>query len=117
MRCPLCDATMRPVNRRGVELDVCPECKGIWLDRGELEKLMTVADDEEFEFERRVVTERRRDDDDDDRRRTSDDRERGRSEDDRDRRRSDDDYRRAPARKKKSWFSQMMETVGGEEGD
>ena len=97
---------------------ICPECKGVWLDRGELEKLMTVADEEEFEFERRVVSGRRRDDDDDDdRRRSSDDRERRRYEDDR--RRSDDDeyYRRGSQRKKKSWFSQMMEAVGGEEGD
>ncbi len=113
MRCPLCDATMRAVNRRGVEVDVCPECKGIWLDRGELEKLMAVADDEEDEFERRVTRERPRDearDRDDVRRSSSDDRER--------RRYDDDDYRRAPAQhKKKSWFSQMMETVGGEGAD
>ena len=40
MRCPLCDVSMREVERRGVRIDVCPECRGIWLDRGELEKLL-----------------------------------------------------------------------------
>lgn len=121
MRCPLCDATMRAVNRRGVEVDVCPECKGIWLDRGELEKLMTVADEEEDDFDRRtagkrrVATETRRDDDD--RRRSDDDDDRRRSYDDDDHRRSydDDDHRSGEPKKKKSWFSQMMEAVGGDD--
>ncbi len=40
MRCPLCDVSMREVERRGVRIDVCPECRGVWLDRGELEKLL-----------------------------------------------------------------------------
>ncbi len=30
--------------RRGVEIDYCPRCRGVWLDRGELDKLMQVAD-------------------------------------------------------------------------
>lgn len=41
MRCPICnDVRMREVEKDGVLIDVCPECKGVWLDRGELEKLM-----------------------------------------------------------------------------
>ncbi|GFN23099.1 hypothetical protein TAMC210_14160 [Thermanaeromonas sp. C210] len=44
MRCPLCDVTMKEVERRGVLIDVCPECKGIWLDRGELEKLLATVE-------------------------------------------------------------------------
>jgi len=40
MRCPVCDAPMRTVQRSGVEIDICPGCKGIWLDRGELEKII-----------------------------------------------------------------------------
>jgi len=43
MKCPVCDATLRPVERRGVEVDICPDCKGVWLDRGELEKLVELA--------------------------------------------------------------------------
>ncbi len=49
MRCPLCDIAMREVERRGVLIDVCPECRGVWLDRGELDKLLTVADRAQFE--------------------------------------------------------------------
>ena len=44
MRCPLCDVPMREVERRGVTIDVCPECRGVWLDRGELEKLLAGAE-------------------------------------------------------------------------
>lgn len=40
MRCPLCNVPMREVERRGVRIDVCPECRGVWLDGGELEKLL-----------------------------------------------------------------------------
>lgn len=42
MKCPVCDdIRMREVEKNGVLIDVCPECKGVWLDRGELEKLMS----------------------------------------------------------------------------
>jgi Zn-finger nucleic acid-binding protein len=41
MNCPVCDDTrMREVEKNGILIDVCPTCKGVWLDRGELEKLM-----------------------------------------------------------------------------
>lgn len=41
MKCPVCnDVRMREVEKDGVMIDVCPDCKGVWLDRGELEKLM-----------------------------------------------------------------------------
>ncbi|OAB31608.1 cytoplasmic protein [Paenibacillus macquariensis subsp. defensor] len=42
MKCPICDGVrMREVDKNGVHIDVCPECKGVWLDRGELDKLMS----------------------------------------------------------------------------
>ncbi len=41
---------MREVVRRGVQIDVCPECRGVWLDRGELDKLL--AAEEQWENER-----------------------------------------------------------------
>lgn len=42
MNCPVCDgARMREVEKNGILIDVCPSCKGVWLDRGELEKLMS----------------------------------------------------------------------------
>lgn len=41
MRCPVCEVTrMREVEKNGVLIDICPDCKGVWLDRGELDKLM-----------------------------------------------------------------------------
>jgi Zn-finger nucleic acid-binding protein len=33
--------------RRGVEIDYCPDCRGVWLDRGELDKLVDRADDDD----------------------------------------------------------------------
>ena len=43
MKCPVCEERMREVEKNGVQLDICPSCKGVWLDRGELEKLMEIA--------------------------------------------------------------------------
>lgn len=41
MKCPICnDVRMREVEKNGIHIDVCPDCKGVWLDRGELDKLM-----------------------------------------------------------------------------
>jgi Zn-finger nucleic acid-binding protein len=62
---------MQEVTKTGVLLDVCPDCKGTWLDRGELEKILTRAREVEREWEdERARLERRprRDDDDEDRR-------------------------------------------------
>ena len=39
--CPNCNVSMQNVKRSDVELDMCPSCRGVWLDRGELEKLLT----------------------------------------------------------------------------
>ncbi len=41
--CPVCHAPFKEVVNEGVLIDVCTECRGIWLDRGELEKLMDIA--------------------------------------------------------------------------
>ncbi|MBC7668017.1 zf-TFIIB domain-containing protein [Caulobacter sp. DWR2-3-1b2] len=42
LMCPNCDASMQAVQRATVEFDMCPQCRGVWLDRGELEKLMAM---------------------------------------------------------------------------
>lgn len=42
LMCPNCDGSMQAVQRAGVEFDMCPKCRGVWLDRGELEKLMAM---------------------------------------------------------------------------
>ena len=43
--CPNCNTSMQNVSRSGVELDMCPGCRGVWLDRGELEKILEGARD------------------------------------------------------------------------
>lgn len=40
MKCPICDVELLMADRQGIEIDYCPTCRGIWLDRGELEKLL-----------------------------------------------------------------------------
>lgn len=40
MNCPKCYEPLRIAERQGVEIDYCPECRGIWLDRGELDKIL-----------------------------------------------------------------------------
>lgn len=41
MKCPTCTETsLVMTDRQGVEIDYCPQCRGVWLDRGELDKLI-----------------------------------------------------------------------------
>jgi Zn-finger nucleic acid-binding protein len=41
MKCPVCkDANLVMTERQGIEIDYCPECRGVWLDRGELDKFI-----------------------------------------------------------------------------
>lgn len=102
MLCPACTTERLTIAERlGVEIDYCPKCRGVWLDRGELDKLIVISstreahgvpgrlDDggfmqgaprrqrglhEEPDYDRRGYEDRRRDYDDDD----DDDRGRGR---------------------------------------
>ena len=86
--CPKCQGRMRTYERSGVTVDQCTECRGIFLDRGELERLVdaeqgwqrshpaTRGRDDEYERERgprfpNPFGDRDDDDDDDDRRRHS----------------------------------------------
>lgn len=43
LMCPNDNAAMQTLERGGVQFDMCPTCRGVWLDRGELEKLMESA--------------------------------------------------------------------------
>ena len=40
MNCPTCIVPLVMSDRQGIEIDYCPECRGIWLDRGELDKII-----------------------------------------------------------------------------
>lgn len=116
MRCPLClDEELTVHIRDGIEVDRCPRCRGIWLDRGELDKLLDLAEARSPETQisppprsRPEPLPRDRHDDryedrdrhrDDDRRR--DDRYRDDDRDDRDR----------PRKKRKSAFAELLGEV------
>jgi Zn-finger nucleic acid-binding protein len=43
MRCPVDQNELKMSERQGVEIDYCPQCRGVWLDRGELDKIMERA--------------------------------------------------------------------------
>jgi len=40
MLCPVCHVGLAMTDRQGVEIDYCPQCRGVWLDRGELDKII-----------------------------------------------------------------------------
>ena len=40
MNCPVCEVPLNMTERAGVEIDYCPKCRGVWLDRGELDKII-----------------------------------------------------------------------------
>ena len=92
MNCPFCSTPLRVVNRQGIDVDWCPDCKGIWLERGELEKLIERNDRDDRDV---------RDD-----RYQRDDRDRDRYERDHDR---DREPHYAGKRKKKSFLSEIFE--------
>jgi Zn-finger nucleic acid-binding protein len=102
MNCPVDNELLQMTERSGVEVDYCPRCRGIWLDRGELDKILARAD-REFAGEMGYRPEGgegayRVDRDDDD--------------DDRDRFRERDEWMRTPdrpRRKKKNFLSEMFE--------
>lgn len=43
MTCPNCGETLLMTERLKVEIDYCPKCRGVWLDKGELDKLLDIA--------------------------------------------------------------------------
>ena len=43
MNCPLCNVELTRSERQGIEIDSCPKCRGVWLDRGELDKIIERA--------------------------------------------------------------------------
>ena len=64
MVCPNCQSVLSISSREGVEIDFCPQCRGVWLDRGELDKIIERAADEiGGRDERPRPQERPRDDD------------------------------------------------------
>jgi Zn-finger nucleic acid-binding protein len=53
MNCPQCsNVALVMSERQGVEIDYCPQCRGVWLDRGELDKIIERSD--KFDDDRRT---------------------------------------------------------------
>lgn len=49
MKCPNCNETLLITERQQVEIDYCPSCRGVWLDRGELDKILAQADSQPYQ--------------------------------------------------------------------
>ncbi len=60
MVCPKCNAHLNVSHRQGVEIDVCPACRGVWLDRGELDKIINRYDAFDADEERQHYEEYKR---------------------------------------------------------
>jgi uncharacterized protein len=46
LACPNCTSGMNEINRNGVKIDICPTCQGVWLDRGELNKIIELSSED-----------------------------------------------------------------------
>ena len=90
MKCPRCQVDLMISDRQGVEVDFCPQCRGVWLDRGELDKVIERAS-------------RFADDDDDDRHRM------GRPPSDYDRDRYERDRHDRSYKKRKSFWTELFD--------
>ena len=100
MMCPHCQVPLAMSSRQNIEIDYCPKCRGVWLDRGELDKIIersvedttpppqTQSRPEPQRSDRYDDRKRYRDDDDDD----------------------DDRYRRR-SKKKKSWLYEIFDEL------
>lgn len=106
MKCPVCNVELKITDRQGVEIDYCPECRGVWLDRGELDKLIERT--AQMESQPASLPPRREHrendyypeyDDDDDYKRKNDDRYRG------------EDRYYPQGRKKKSFLGKIFEIL------
>lgn len=51
MKCPNCDAVLVMSERQGVEIDYCPNCRGVWLDKGELDKILEKSAANEMKYQ------------------------------------------------------------------
>ena len=103
MKCPVCkDVTLLMSEKHGVEIDYYPQCRGVWLDRGELDKIIQRAKAIEQDYDREYDRSREYDHSreyDRDYRKDKD-------------RREDGYYQKK--KKKSSMFGELFEMFGGE---
>ena len=95
MLCPNDQTELKIADRQGIEIDYCPQCRGVWLDRGELDKIIerslagsaAARPMQPPPLEREPYREWRRDDDDDD----------------------DEYYRRTGRRRRRGWLGDLFD--------
>ncbi len=114
MRCPLCNEKLREVNRRGVHMDVCPECRGSWIDGSEVERLFAVTGMRQPETEERAQLVRADASIRDGVRKHDEDRRHHEDRDDDEPERSDGAGRKA---RRGGFLGNLMDMVGGGETD
>lgn len=90
MDCPICKVELKMSERQGIEIDYCPQCRGVWLDRGELDKIIERSSAQAGEPDGRL-----------DRSGDRDER--------REHRRDDDDYDKHHRRKRKSFLGELFD--------
>ncbi len=115
MRCPVDGTTLVLAERAGVEIDYCPQCRGVWLDRGELDRIIEHATGgyergrEEYRDHRGYEQDRRHHDDDHQGHDRHHDEERHHDD--------DDEYRggryEQPRRKRGGAFTALTDLLGG----
>ena len=87
MKCPSCNETLLMSEKKGIEIDYCPNCRGIWLDRGELEKIIERSADHYSKKENYEADYKRYGYD----------------------KYQDDDYRKRPRKKKESFLGDLFD--------
>jgi len=68
MKCPSCEERLVMTERQGVEIDYCPKCRGVWLDKGELDKIIekSISAESSQNLKQNDEKRKKRNDDDDD---------------------------------------------------
>lgn len=59
MKCPNCNVSLVMTDRNGIEIDYCPDCRGVWLDRGELDKIIERSTQENDKFRQNNYSEKK----------------------------------------------------------
>lgn len=90
MQCPHCHVALSMSSRQNIEIDYCPKCRGIWLDRGELDKIIERSMAEQSEPRLQAQPRARRESYDDD---------------------YEDRYKGKKRYKKKSWLAEIFDEL------
>lgn len=102
MKCPVDNVDLVMSERHGIEIDYCPTCRGVWLDRGELDKIIERAAAQEAPRQQQAAPPPPRYEERPEPRHENRDQYRGRDYD-------DDDYKRKPYKKRESFLGELFD--------